>query len=170
MAVTRDQVVTALVPDEPRYEVAARLGPDALPHLSELVRGDDPNLASKAASLATRIKDQNSLGVLSAATEHPHPVVRIAAAGELWRLGSLGIGDLVLKLLDDPDPQVRLLAVASAVRAPEPPEVRERLAAIARRDPVSEVRARATDALRRTDRLERLRHLMKHGKGQTGAS
>src|SRR5690348_5048492 len=138
MPVSRDQVVTALLPDEPQYDVAARLGPDALPYLSELVSESDPNLASKAASLATRIKDERSLGILSLAADHPHPVVRIAAAAELWRLGSLGIGELVLKLLDDADPQVRTLAVTSAVRAPEPTEVQERLNAIALRDPVPE--------------------------------
>ena len=161
MTVTREQVITALLPDEPRYDAAARLGPEALPHLSALVRGDDPNLASKAASLATRIKHPDSLQVLSEASEHPHVVVRIAAAGELWRLGSLGIGDLVARQLTDNDPQVRLLAVSSAVRAPAVPEVENRLQAIALRDPVPEIRTRATDVLRRTGRIERLRRVMR---------
>jgi len=164
MPVTREQVVTALLPDEPQYDQAARWGADALPYLTELVRGDDPNLASKAASLAVRIRDEGSLQVLSEAAQHPHPVVRIATAGELWRLGSLGIRPIVLKLLADPDPQVRLLAVTSAVRVPEPADVEERLEAIALRDPVPEVRARATDALRRTGRLDHLRDLVKHGR------
>jgi HEAT repeat protein len=164
MPVTREEVVTALLPDEPQYDEAARWGADALPHLSELVRGDDANLASKAASLAVRIRDEASLRVLSEAAEHAHPVVRIAAAGELWRLGSLGIGPIVLKLLADPDPQVRLLAVTSAIRVPEPADVQDRLEAIALRDPVPDVRARAADALRRTGRLDRLRDLVKHGR------
>jgi HEAT repeat protein len=161
MPVTRDDVVSALLPDEPRYDAAARLGPEALPHLQELVRGEDPNLASKAASLATRIKDPRSLEVLSEASDHPHVVVRIAAAGELWRLGRFGIGDLVARQLADNDPQVRLLAVNSAVRAPDVPHVEERLQAIALRDPVPEVRTRAADVLRRTGRLERLRGVIR---------
>jgi HEAT repeat protein len=163
MTVTRDQVVTALLPDEPRYDAAAQLGPEALPHLLELVRGEDPNLASKAASLATRIKDEESLRVLSQASEHPHPVVRIAAAAELYRLGSLGIGDVALRFLQDADPQVRLLAVSSSVRAPSDPHVEERLQVMKRRDPVPEVRERAADALRRTNRIDRLRDVF-HGK------
>ena len=85
-------------------------------------------------------------------------------ASELWRLGSLGIGDLVLKLLNDSDPQVRLLAVTSAIRAPGYPEVQERLQAIALRDPVPEIRARAADAQRRTSKIDSLRHLIKHGR------
>ena len=164
MAVTRDQVVTVLLPDEPRYDVAAQLGPEALPHLMDLVRADDANLASKAASLATRIKDEDSLRVLELASEHPHPVVRIAAAAELYRLGSLGIGDLALRFLQDSDPQVRLLAVSSAVRAPADRQVEERLRIMRRRDPVAEVRDRAADALRRTNRIDRLRDVIRHGK------
>jgi hypothetical protein len=46
MTVTREQIITALLPDEPRYDAGARLGPEPLPHLSALVRGDDPNLAN----------------------------------------------------------------------------------------------------------------------------
>jgi HEAT repeat protein len=164
MAVTRDQVVTALLPDEPRYDAAAQLGTEALPHLMELVRGEDPNLASKAASLATRIKDEESLRVLSQASEHPHVVVRIAAAAELYRLGSLGISDLVLRSLQDSDPQVRLVAVSSSVRAPSDPHIEKRLQVMKRRDPVPEVRDRAADALRRTNRIDRLRDVVRHGK------
>jgi hypothetical protein len=33
MTVTREQVLAQLYPDEPDYEGAARLGPEALPHL-----------------------------------------------------------------------------------------------------------------------------------------
>jgi HEAT repeat protein len=170
MTVTRDQVITALIPDEPRYDVAAQLGPEALPHLVELVRGEDPNLASKAASLATRIKDEDSLRLLAVASEHPHPVVRIAAAAELYRLGSLGIGELVLRFLQDGDPQVRLLAVSSAVRAPSDPDVEQRLQIMKRRDPVPEVRERAADALRRSSRIDRLRDVIRHGKSHKRTS
>jgi hypothetical protein len=41
------QVKAALEVDEPRYDEAAKLGADALPHLKKLVTGDDPLLAAK---------------------------------------------------------------------------------------------------------------------------
>ena len=55
MPVTMKQVRAALDPEEPDYEKAAKLGPEALPHLEKLISRKDPNLASKAASLAGMI-------------------------------------------------------------------------------------------------------------------
>jgi hypothetical protein len=65
MAITIEQVLDQLLPDEPDYGGAAeRLGPEALPHLENLVRGEDPLMASKAAYLASLIKDDRATIVL----------------------------------------------------------------------------------------------------------
>jgi hypothetical protein len=105
MAVTLEQVTMALLADEPRYgRLAAELGADALPHLTTLIQGDDLALAAKAASLATLVKDERSLEVLSHAVASEHEVVRIAAAAGLWRLEQFGIGPLLEPLLLDVHP------------------------------------------------------------------
>src|SRR5215208_2613382 len=44
MTVTREQVLAQLYPDEPDYEGAAQLGPEALPHLMQLIEEGDPDL------------------------------------------------------------------------------------------------------------------------------
>lgn len=52
MPVTEAQVKKALMPEEPDYQKAAKLGPQALPYLEAYVKGEDKALASKAAYLA----------------------------------------------------------------------------------------------------------------------
>jgi hypothetical protein len=81
MAVTSEQVRAALTPEEPDYEAAAELGPEALPHLQRLVEGADPNLASKAAYLAGRIGDPEAASILeTAAASSSRPSSRCCAS------------------------------------------------------------------------------------------
>ena len=80
MPVTMEQVRAALDPEEPDYEKAAKLGADALPHLAKLIARKDPNLASKAASLAGMIKDERAVRVVEKAAKHEDVRVRVAAA------------------------------------------------------------------------------------------
>jgi hypothetical protein len=164
MAVTLDQVITGLMPDEPRYgRLATELGPDALPHLATLIQGDNLGLAAKAASLATLINDKRSLEVLSHAVESEHEVVRIAAAAGLWRLERFGIAPLLEPLLLDVQPSVRLNAAKSAVREPVDPRVTQALEALRVRDPHPFIRETATDVLRRIEGAERLSRAVRGG-------
>ena len=64
MVVTVEQVLAVLYPDEPNYEAASRLGPEALPFLEQLVRGNNLELRTKATSLASVIQDSRSVSVL----------------------------------------------------------------------------------------------------------
>ena len=106
MVVTLEQVIAVLSPEEPRYSSAAKLGPEALPHLDALVKGDDVSLATKAASLATFIQDDRSIGVLMSAAKSKHDVVRIAAAVGSPNLKVKGV-ESVLKILSaDKDPTI----------------------------------------------------------------
>ena len=52
MRMSKELVISALIADEPNYQKAANLGPVALPILEELARGEDLDIASRAASLA----------------------------------------------------------------------------------------------------------------------
>lgn len=106
MSVTMEQVRNQLDREEPNYAQAARLGPDALPHLLTLILGDNLGLAAKAASLAGSINDAQSAEVLQTAARHSDPAVRVAAAASLKSLTSIP-SSLAIDLLSDTDAGVR---------------------------------------------------------------
>jgi HEAT repeat protein len=110
MAVTMKNVRAALDPEEPNYAEAARLGPEALPHLDALVTSDDTMLASKAAFLASLIKDAKSAEVVAKAARSSDPAVRVAAAAAASNLPSAAASAVLLELVADPDPGVRKVA------------------------------------------------------------
>ena len=148
MSVTMDEVRAAVEPDEPDYPgAAARLGVAALPFLLELIQGDDPGLASKAASLVGNIRDPASLEVLVEARRSPEVLVRIAAGGAVQRLSGQPVDDLLAALYDDEDPQVRKVALESAasVRAVD---TTEKIKVLAENDPEQFVRDVAKETLR----------------------
>jgi len=116
MPVTLQDVLRQLDTDEPDYTALAALGPDAVPHLATLVRGDDPGIASKAAYLVSLIESDESIDVLSSAVASPHDVVRVAAAAGLPNLAGQQATRLADRLLDDSDAGVRKLALTAAGR------------------------------------------------------
>jgi HEAT repeat protein len=116
MVVTKQQVIDVLNPDEPNYPQAAKLGPDALPHLDTLVKTADPLLASKATYLASLIQGEQSIDVLKAAAQSNHPEVRVAAAAGARNLSITVAKELLVKLLTDEDLAVREEALNSLNR------------------------------------------------------
>lgn len=145
MAVTMEQVVKQLGRDEPQYEQAAQLGPEALPHLIALIQGEDLNLATKAASLAGNIDAAQSAVVLELAARHPEPVVRVAAAASARNLPDMPTS-LALMLLDDPDAGVRKWALRS-LEAHHPAGIKERVQEIMTSDPDAGLRERAKEII-----------------------
>jgi hypothetical protein len=142
MALTMEQVLAGLYPDEPDYEqTARRLGPDAIPFLLELVQGDDLELASKAASLAGSLSTNRSVEVLTAAAHRPDPVVRVAAAASLRTLPDIP-HDLADSLLTDSDAGVRKLALSS-IEVARPVGLKDRVRAMAASDPEEALRVLA---------------------------
>ncbi len=113
MVVTKQQIIDMLNPDEPNYREAAKLGPDALPHLDTLVKTADPLLASKATYLASFIQGEQSIDVLKAAAQSEHPEVRVAAAAGARNLSITVVRDVLFKLLADEDIGVREEAMNS---------------------------------------------------------
>jgi len=118
MAVTMKEVRAALDPDEPNYEEAAKLGPEALPHLQTLVNSGDSMLASKATFLASLIKDPKSGEIVGMAARSADPVVRVAAATAASKLAASSANAVLLELVSDPDPGVRKVARASVPERP----------------------------------------------------
>ena len=139
MPVTTEDVLRALRPDEPRYSTAARrLGDEAAPVLSELVRGADVEFAAKAASLAGFLSADAALPVLAQALAHADPAVRIAAAAALGRQPDLA-ADLTGQLLRDRDVGVRKWTLRSLATT-QPPGLRSHVERLAAEEPVPAVR------------------------------
>jgi HEAT repeat protein len=111
MPITMQQVLARLDTDEPDYSALATLGPEAVPHLKELVKSDNPGIAAKAAYLATLIDCEDSPSVLEAASASPHEAVRVAAAAGMRNMAPAQAGPWVERLLDDPDSGVRKQAL-----------------------------------------------------------
>jgi HEAT repeat protein len=126
MPVTMQQVRKALDPDEPDYDKAAELGPQALPHLETLIEGDDIGLASKAASLAGRIRDERSVAVLDKAASHGDARVRVAAAAAARGLPAAGASEVLSRLVTDRDVGVQKHALRS-VPTRATPELRQKI-------------------------------------------
>jgi hypothetical protein len=120
MPVTMEDVRAALDPEEPNYPKAARLGPEALPHLKELVNSGDAMLASKAAYLASLIADEGATDVVEHAARRSEPIVRVAAAAAAANLAGAA-GERVLRsLATDTDPGVRKVARERGARGVGP--------------------------------------------------
>jgi HEAT repeat protein len=149
MAVTSEQVRAALDPEEPDYETAAQLGPDALPHLQRFVEGPDPNLASKAAYLAGRIGDPQAAPILELAAGSEDPVIRAAAAGGVRHLPDEEADAVVVRLVDDDDPAVRKTAL-KAVPASPSEDLAAKVEVLREHEPEPAVRELAAEVSDRT--------------------
>jgi|GraSoiStandDraft_27_1057306.scaffolds.fasta_scaffold168676_2 S-adenosylmethionine:diacylglycerol 3-amino-3-carboxypropyl transferase len=147
MAVTAEQVRAVLAPEEPDYAAAAALGADALPHLSQLITGDNLEFAVKAASLASQIPDDRSVDVALMAAQSPHVLVRVAVAAGLPSLTGHPIQPVVATLLNDADRGVRRLALEAARPVLDDPEVLGMVQRAATRDPAPEIRGQARELL-----------------------
>jgi hypothetical protein len=136
MAVTMKNVRAVLEPEEPDYDKAAKLGPDALPHLEALVNSGDTMLASKAAYAASLIKDPKAAEVVETAAQSDDPAVRVAAAAGASNLAASGASTVLVNLIGDPDPGVRKVARAS-VPEKAPAELMKRLEDLGEEEPES---------------------------------
>lgn len=112
MAVKMSQVKAALEPEEPDYDKAAKLGPDALPHLRKLVKDDDPLMAAKATFLAGLIDEEGSGDIVALAAQSDQVVVRVAAANSAANVADADSA-IFEELLADNDLGVRKAAVKS---------------------------------------------------------
>src|SRR5262245_41968971 len=120
MAISLDSVRRLLASDEPDYAAAARLGPQVLPYLLQLVAGSDEGMASKAVSLTGTSEHAAAVRVLGRAAQSRSSVVRVAAAGAARRLRHPAVSEVILKLLGDADKGVRKFAIKAAARRQSP--------------------------------------------------
>lgn len=126
MSITREQVTAALTPEEPDYDEAVRLGPEALTHLQALVEEEDPNLAAKAAYLAGRIGEARAVPILETAAFSADSSIRAAAAGGLRHLTERQAEPILLRLVDDENAGIRKAALLAVPDFPSS-ELEEKL-------------------------------------------
>ena len=149
MPFTLQDVINQLDREEPNYAQAARLGSAIIPHLRELVAGDNLGLAAKAAFLAGAINGQGSVQVLELAARHPDPIVRVAAAASAKHLTHLTPA-LATTFLEDADPGVRKWGLRT-IEATYPEGVRARVEKIMQYDTEADLREMARKVI---DRLK----------------
>jgi HEAT repeat protein len=138
MAVTNEQVRAILDLDEPDYDAAAQLGPEALPILQRFVEGPNANRAAKAAYLAGRIGDPAAAPILEFAATSPEASVRAAAASGAQHIGEAA-ESVLITLVDDDNPAVRKTAL-NAVPAQPGQELRSKLTVLRDVEPEPMVR------------------------------
>jgi hypothetical protein len=151
MAVTREQVLNALYPEEPDYEQGAQLRSEALSHIEELVKEMDPAFASKAAYLASLIRHDQSATILKEAAQSSYPEVRVAAAAGARNLDAEAGSGVLLSLLDDQDAGVRKTALQS-VPDDASHELRAKIQDLTSTDPHTDIRSLSDQVLGRVNR------------------
>jgi HEAT repeat protein len=102
---------------DPDDDLPVFVGTADLADLTEIIHAEkDLYLAQQAAGLATLVETTGENPAVEAAVAHLSAEVRAAIAPHLWRLGWDRAEVVLTRLMADPDPDVRLLAVHSAAR------------------------------------------------------
>jgi len=140
-------VVKQLDRDEPDYAQAARLGPQALVHLRQLIQGSNLGLAAKAACLAGTMNVPESVPVLELAARHPDPVVRVAAAASAKDLTKMSTS-LATTFLSDADPGIRKWGLRG-LGVNHPQSIKKKVEQIMKEDPDAGLREQARKVLAR---------------------
>lgn len=146
MAKTDEIIQALLTADEPDYERARTLGPEAIPVLLSLARGA-PAEAARAVWIASFVPDPAAADVIAAGADHRDPMVR-AAAGAAARDVAGAAARVVPTLLRDRDAGVRKQALRAGAAA-DTPALATLIGRIARNDPEPFLRKAAADALKK---------------------
>jgi len=116
MPTNMNEVLAYLEPDEPNYALAAKLGPDALPFLKEIIDKQDVMLASKAAYLVSLIKSDESISILEYAARKKDPTIRVAVASGIRNISEKDANILLDKFIEDQDIGVRKVTLKSVAK------------------------------------------------------
>jgi len=114
----------------------------------QLIEEGDPELASKATSLASVIDAAQSIEAIDKAARSPDPVIRVAAAAALGNISETP-ESLAQDMLNDEDVGVRKLALRSLERR-QPAGFKQKAQQMAANDPnpvLRETAARVADQL-----------------------
>lgn len=151
MAVTREQVVAALLLDESDYSSISNLGTNALHFLGNIIKVGDSLLAAKAAYLVDIIGGPRSGPILMQAATSADPLVRAAVAGAVAHMPIDLSGPVIGRLVNNGHADVRRLAIQS-VQPGVAPDLHTALQKAGSADPDPSVRSLAQEALRKIRR------------------
>ena len=108
------ELIQFLRQDELDYPAgAAKFGAAVLPLLTELINGNDENLAVKAAYLAGYISDSTVKGIIRNAASNKFAAVRVAAAFSAQKMKGTDATAILEHSLEDSDPGVLKVAMRS---------------------------------------------------------
>lgn len=134
----------------PATDLGTLLGPDGGEALVETIRSAaEPGVVAAAVDAATVVGGDAARQAFEVASRHKNTLVRRrVASGVQKEPGAVGAKDLIVTLLEDPDPSVRREAIASAIQV-QAPEVKRKVDDVARGDRDEGVRSLARAASRR---------------------
>jgi len=137
----------------------ARLGNDAIPALTESLRGDHPAIRGQVAEVLGEIKDPNTVPALLEALSGEFYTVRSRAAIALGKIGDSQVVQSIVEALKDQEAEVRISAVTTLGNFCEPSTF-DNMADLLLEDPQIEVRQAAARALGSTGHPQALYYLM----------
>ena len=115
MAISEQNLLLALSNEEPRYsEILAKLDEDAVAYLSELSKGKDTMLATKAIFLAGLYNKPSGHAVVESAAKSTVLLKRIASASALEYMPETKRDKLAEKLIGDADISIQKLVIKAA--------------------------------------------------------
>ncbi len=141
-----EMVIQFLRQDELDYPAgAAKFGAAALPLLTELINGNDENLAVKAAYLAGYINHDEVKDIISNAATNKFTAVRVAAAYGAQKLKSADASAVLDRILDDNDPGVLKVAMRSVANMSLGKNFKTKLGKIAKSHADETIKSLATE-------------------------
>jgi hypothetical protein len=150
MTITMQQVRAQLDRDEPDYRQAAQaLGPDALPHLEQIIRKGDAESASRAVYLASLFVHERASALVAMGMERPEATLHVTVAAAARNLVPQLRATMLLRLLDEDDVGVRKFALRAVPEQPESALV-AKVERLARNEPQPALRRLAGEVLERT--------------------
>jgi len=115
MAISEQNLLLALSNEEPQYfEILAKLDENAITYLSELSKGRDTMLATKAIFLAGLYNKPSGHAIVESAAKSTVLLKRIASASALEYMPEEQRDKLAEKLIDDADVSVQKLVIKAA--------------------------------------------------------
>jgi len=140
MAISEQNLLLALSNEEPRYsEILAKLDEDAVAYLSELSKGKDTMLATKAIFLAGLYNKPSGHAIVESAAKSTVLLKRIASASALEYMPEEKRDKLAEKLIGDADVSIQKLVIKAAGTS-KSPKLRAKFSKLAKDSPAKFIR------------------------------
>lgn len=140
MAISEKNLLLALSNEEPQYfEILSKLDDNAIAYLSELSKGKDIMLATKAIFLAGLYNRPSGHAIIENAAKSTVALKRIAVASALEYLPEEKREKIALKLIDDADISIQKLVIKATGNS-KSVKLREKFAKLSKDSPSKFIR------------------------------